>query len=93
MNKRILAYAVIILSVVYFYSTEVHANGDDYVCHVDSAASEDELSKACPNIQKGTILQVARDGVTQLCDWDKKMIKSKYFIYCAYRGSVRKSLN
>ena len=40
MKKRILAYAVIILSVVYFYSSEVHANGDDYVCHVDSAAKK-----------------------------------------------------
>ena len=93
MSTRILAYAVIILSVFYFYSTKAHASGDDYVCHVDNAASEDELSKVCPNIQKGTILQVARDGVTQLCDWDKQMVEGKYFIYCAYRGSVRTSLN
>jgi hypothetical protein len=93
MNKRILAYAVIILSVVYFYSSEAIANGDDYFCQVDSATTDEELAKACPNIQKGTILQVARDGVTQLCGWDKQMVKGKYFIYCSYRGAVRKSLN
>ena len=92
MKKRILAYAVIILSVVYFYSSEIYASGDDYVCNASSATSEDELSMVCPNIQKGTILKVNFNAVTQFCDWDKQIFKGNGF-YCSYRGAVRKSLN
>ena len=95
MNKRILAYAVIILSVMYFYSSYASSTVGSYCTKIEREfESEKQLLDNCPSLKKGDAILAISSAAAQLCDLSKPItVFNKVYALCEYRGSPRIKLD